>query len=186
MKEITRLEPGLIHYYWGYGRGKTSTLIGTIIRALGHNLKPILIQFLKLHDESATHSGFFIGEVNYFKDIIPIKQFGGYNFIMSPQSATEDDYERAQNGLQFAQKIVQSGKYDLVALDEIVDTIPLKLIELEDLIHLLEKKPDHVEIIMTGHVKYDDLIDLSHYVTEYKPIQHPYYLGYDARPGIEF
>ncbi len=46
-----QLDQGLIHYYYGNGKGKTSTLIGSLIRAHGHGLKVILIQFLKLHDE---------------------------------------------------------------------------------------------------------------------------------------
>ena len=186
MKEESRLKFGLIHYYYGNGRGKTSTLVGTIIRALGHDLKPILIQFLKLHDENSKHSGFFIGEVNFLKNFIPVKQFGGYDFIYSVERATKEDNLRAQNGLKFAKKTVMSGEYDLVALDEIVDTIKLNLIKMEDVLDILKNKPNHVEIIMTGHFLFEELVAISNYVTNYQLVRHPYMLGIEARPGIEY
>lgn len=186
MKEDYRLKIGLIHYYYGDGRGKTSTLVGTIIRALGHDLKPILIQFLKLHDENSTHSGFFIGEVNFLKNFIPVKQFGGYNFIYSIENVTKEDYTRAQNGLKFARKTIMSGEYDLVALDEIIDTIKLNLIKMENVLDILKKKPNHVEIIMTGHFFFEELVAISNYVTNYQLIRHPYMSGIEARPGIEY
>ena len=53
-----RLEKGLIHYYHGNGKGKTSTLIGSLIRAHGHGLKTFLIQFLKLHSSSENNKGY--------------------------------------------------------------------------------------------------------------------------------
>lgn len=42
-----RLKKGYIHYLYGNGQGKTTSSIGIMIRALGHGLKPILLQFLK-------------------------------------------------------------------------------------------------------------------------------------------
>lgn len=39
--------PGLIHYKYGNGDGKSTSAFGMVIRALGHGFKPIIIQFLK-------------------------------------------------------------------------------------------------------------------------------------------
>ena len=74
------LKLGLIHYYFGDGKGKTTTLIGEIIRAYGHQLKPLLIQFLKLHDETG-NNGYFMGEIHFLKEVIPVEQFGSYHFV---------------------------------------------------------------------------------------------------------
>ncbi len=74
------LKLGLIHYYFGDGKGKTTTLIGGIIRAYGHQLKPLLIQFLKLHDETG-NNGYFMGEIHFLKEVIPVEQFGSYHFV---------------------------------------------------------------------------------------------------------
>jgi cob(I)alamin adenosyltransferase len=180
------LQFGLIHYYYGEGRGKTSTSIGTIIRALGHGLRPILIQFLKLHDENSKHSGFFIGEIHFLRKLIPIKQFGSYGFIYPDKERSEQDISIAQEGFKFAKNVILSGEYDLVVLDEIAIAIKLNLVKLEDLLDLLKKKPKLIEIIITGAVVIQELIEVADYCTEFSCVSHPYYKGYKARPGIEF
>ena len=177
---------GLIHYYFGDGKGKTSTLIGGIIRALGHQLKPILIQFLKLHDATRDHSGYFMGEIDFLKDIIPIKQFGAYDFVYSAEKASDDDKMRAKSGLEFAKRAILSSNYDLVALDEIIDVITLNLIKLEDFLEILQTKPSHVEVICTGYNNIREIREIADYVIEFKCDKHPYTQGVDARPGIEF
>jgi len=184
--EQQNLKLGLIHYYFGDGKGKTSTLIGGIIRAHGHQLKTILIQFLKLHDATRDHSGFFMGEIEFLKNIIPIKQFGAYNFVYSAETASDDDKMRAKNGFEYAKRAVLSSNYDLVALDEIIDVIALKLINLDDFLELLQTKPDHVEVICTGYTYIKEVKDIADYVIQFKCDKHPYTQGIEARPGIEY
>jgi cob(I)alamin adenosyltransferase len=180
------LKHGLIHYYYGKGRGKTSTSIGTIIRAIGHGLKPILIQFLKLHDPEGKHSGYFIGEIEFLRKYIPIKQFGSYEFIYPKKESLKKHILRAKDGLAFAKDSINSKEYDLVVLDEIGVAISLKLIDLHELLAILKNKPKPVEIICTGAPVIKKLKDLADYCTEYNYINHPYHHGYDARPGIEY
>jgi len=183
--ENIHLKIGLIHYYYGNGRGKTSTSIGTIVRAIGHGLKPILIQFLKLHDENSKHSGFFIGEIHFLKKFIPIKQFGGYKFLY-PEKVIKEDINRANEGLKCAKEAIFSEKYDLVVLDEISEAIALKLIDINDVVEILKNKPEKVEVILTGAAYIKELEEISNYCTRYDLVNHPYYNGYEARPGIEF
>lgn len=181
-----QLKYGLIHYYYGDGRGKTSTSVGTIIRALGHGLKPILIQFLKLHDENSKHSGFFIGEINFLKSVIPVKQFGSYEFVYPDKKTQKDVVLKAEKGIRYAEEIINSGEYDLIVLDEIAVAIKLKLVHLEKVVDILTKKPKNVEIIVTGASYISELKEIADYCTQFKCINHPYYHGYNARPGIEF
>ena len=180
------LEQGLIHYYHGTGKGKTSTLIGSLIRAHGHGLKVILIQFLKLHDENESAQGYFMGEVHFLKEIIPVKQFGTGKFVYTSSSASKEDYETAQAGFNCAKNAILSGEYDMVALDEIVDVIDLGLIDLGAFIDILDVKPKNVEIIFTGYKYVEALVRIADYVTNIEMIKHPYYDGMDARKGIEF
>ncbi|MCK5107968.1 MAG: cob(I)yrinic acid a,c-diamide adenosyltransferase, partial [Nanoarchaeota archaeon] len=41
---------GLVHVYTGEGKGKTSASLGLALRAVGHNLRVYIIQFLKSGD----------------------------------------------------------------------------------------------------------------------------------------
>lgn len=181
-----QLDNGLIHYYHGNGKGKTSTLIGSLIRAHGHGLKVILIQFLKLHDEKESIKGYFMGEIHFLKNIIPVKQFGTGKFVYTSDSALLEDLEKAQEGLYCVKKAILSGKYDIVAIDEIADAIDLGLINLNDFMDILDVKPKHVEIIFTGYKYIEALVRIADYVTNIEMIKHPYYTGMDARKGIEF
>src|SRR3974390_1986654 len=51
MVEITHLQPkgpkGLVVVITGYGKGKTTTALGLILRACGHGLRVAMIQFMK-------------------------------------------------------------------------------------------------------------------------------------------
>ncbi|MFO8019649.1 MAG: cob(I)yrinic acid a,c-diamide adenosyltransferase [Promethearchaeia archaeon] len=186
MTNHPHLEYGLVHYYYGEGRGKTSTSMGTIIRALGHGFKPVLIQFLKLHDEEKKHQGYFIGEVHFLKDLIPIKQFGSYEFIYPDEKPPQKVVRKAQRGVEYAKSVISSGDYDLVVLDEIGEAIRFDLVNTKEIIKIVQAKPDHVEVILTGTTYNKNLCDIADYVTHFELVRHPYYDGFKARPGIEF
>jgi cob(I)alamin adenosyltransferase len=182
----SRLTFGLTHYYFGDGKGKTTTLIGLIIRALGHNLKPLLIQFLKRHTPDEINDGFFMGEVNFLRHFIDIRQFGSGKFVNKERAKDKNEIKNAERGLKFATEQIMSGEYDVVALDEIVNAISMNLIELEDLIQLIKNKPDHVEIICTGMMFYKELGEIVDYAVSYNSFNHPYEKGILARKGIEY
>ena len=38
---------GLVHLYTGEGKGKTTAAVGLCVRALGHGLRVVFVQFLK-------------------------------------------------------------------------------------------------------------------------------------------
>jgi cob(I)alamin adenosyltransferase len=181
-----RLERGLIHYYFGDGKGKTTALIGLIIRALGNDLRPVLIQFLKQHERNQEEEGFFIGEINFLEPFIEIKQFGNGQFISSNDSNKSENVKMANDGLKYAEKVILSGEYDLVGLDEIINAISLKLINIDKLIEVLQKKPEHVEVVCTGLMFYSSLREISDYVITFNSVKHPYNRGIKSRKGIEY
>ncbi|MFX1239133.1 MAG: cob(I)yrinic acid a,c-diamide adenosyltransferase [Promethearchaeota archaeon] len=181
-----KLEQGLIHYYYGSGKGKTSTLIGTLIRAHGHGLKTLLVQFLKLHSDNDNEAGYFMGEIHFLKNILPIEQFSTGKFVIPNQSLNENDINVSKEGFQRVQQAAMSGDYDVIAIDEIVDAIALGLISLDDFIDVLKNKPKNLEIVFSGYNYIKELAEIAHYVSNIDMKKHPYYSGIDARKGIEY
>jgi cob(I)alamin adenosyltransferase len=177
--ERKRLKQGLIQVYFGRGKGKTTAALGQGLRAVGHGFKVIMIQFMK--------GDYRYGELESIKYIpnFEIKQFGTPDLISEPQ---EIDLEEGRKALDFAEKIIASDEYDIVILDEIGVAVEYKVIDVEDVIKLLDKKPEKMELILTGgpkmHPKIKERADL---LTEMRMIKHYYSSkGITARYGIEY
>jgi cob(I)alamin adenosyltransferase len=170
---------GLIHVYTGHGKGKTTAAMGQAMRAAGQGYKVYVVQFMKgwpYYGELHT--------VGQHPNIV-LKQFGRPDFV-NKENPEPVDIRMAQEALDHARKIVRSGEYDLVILDEVNVALEWKLIELQDVLSLLDEKPEGVELIMTGRYAHPDVIARADLVTEMREIKHPYREGVLGRQGIDY
>jgi len=176
---MPKLERGIVQVYTGNGKGKTSAAFGLALRAIGRGLKVYVIQFIK--------GGFNYGEL-YIVDKLPnleLKAFGRGKFVTEKPPGKED-VELAEKALALAEKVVKSGEYDIVILDEINVALNLKLIKIGKVLELIRNKPKHVELILTGRYAPDEIIEAADLVTEMREVKHPYNKGFQARKGIEY
>ncbi|MDH7563954.1 MAG: cob(I)yrinic acid a,c-diamide adenosyltransferase [Candidatus Bathyarchaeota archaeon] len=176
---MTKLDRGLIQVYTGDGKGKTSAAFGLALRAVGRGLKVYVIQFIK--------GGFDYGEL-YVIDRLPnfcLKAFGRGQFVTSDPPG-EEDVRLAEEALKLAKDVVGSGEFDVVVLDEVNVALTLRLVSLEEVLKLIKKKPDHVELVLTGRGAPKEMIEVADLVTEMREIKHPFHKGLRARKGIEF
>ena len=127
------------------------------------------------------------GEVTAIKNTnnFEIRQFGTEDLIEIPR---EIDFEEGKKAIEFAKEILTSDEYDIVILDEVGVAIEMGIVEVEDVINLIEIKPEKVELILTGgqkmHPKLKERADL---LTEMRMIKHYYSSkGISARYGIEY
>jgi len=98
----------------------------------------------------------------------------------------KEDIEWAQEGWSRAKEVIQSGKYDMVILDELNIALDFGLIALDEVIEGMKSKPKHLELILTGRYAPREIMELADLVTEMKEIKHPYQKGIQAREGIEY
>ena len=169
----------MVHVYTGAGKGKTTAALGLTMRALGHGLKVYIIQFMK--------GNIRYGEVEMARQLSPdlvIKQMGRETFV-DRNNPDRTDIELAQKGLRLAKKVIGGGKYDLVVLDEINVAVDYGLVSLAVLLDLLDSKPDHVELVLTGRDAKGELIERADLVTEMVEVKHYYRNGIPSRKGIE-
>lgn len=174
-----KLTSGLVQIYTGNGKGKTSAAFGQSLRAIGRGLKVYIIQFIK--------GGFDYGELYTIEKLpnLKLEAFGHGRFI-TETPPKEIDIKSAREALDLAREVIDSGEYDIVVLDEINVALKLKLITIESVVDLIETKPKHVELILTGRGAPKKLIEVADLVTEMKDVKHPFKRGIPPRKGIEY
>ena len=174
------LEKGLVSIFTGQGKGKTTAAIGTAVRAAGHGLKVHIIFFLK----GSTYEHGEFKTLSKMPDVT-IASFGKKGWIRE-KDTTAEHRQQAQLAFEEASKAVNGGEYDLVILDEINVALSFGLIELEQVIKLIEDKPKHVELILTGSDADPRLVMMADLVSEILAIKHPFSEGIKARKGIDY
>jgi cob(I)alamin adenosyltransferase len=168
---------GFIQVYTGNGKGKTTAALGLALRSYGAGKRIFIGQFIK---------GKHYSELDAIKNClndIELKQYGLDCFIVNEPE--EKDILAAKNGLAEMEKIIQSGKYDLVIMDELNIALYYKLFEIDSVLEILKSKPKHVEIVITGRYAHERIIDIADLVTEMVEVKHYYSKGIDARLGFE-
>jgi len=162
----------MIHVKTGEGGGKTSSAMGLALRALGHNKKVVIIQFMK---------GRLTGEMEALKKFsnCDFKQFGRQEFVNLEKPARIDK-ELAREGLDYAFKALKQRPF-LLVLDEVNIACAIRLIKVKDVLSLLSKAKCHV--IMTGRHAPKSFISIADFVTEYTDLKRK---DVKARAGIEY
>jgi len=174
------MKNGLIQVYTGNGKGKTTAALGLALRAVGHGLKVLVVQFMKGNIE--------YGELESAKKLSPyltIKRIGREIFV-SKTNPDPIDKKLAEEGFLLGKEAVESKQYDIVILDEINLAVDYGLISLLDLLQLIDSKLEQVELILTGRNAKPEVIERADLVTEMVERKHYYEKGTPARKGIEF
>jgi cob(I)alamin adenosyltransferase len=169
---------GFVQVYTGNGKGKTTAALGLALRAVGHQMKVLMIQFMK---------GDQYGELESSKRLSPyltLKQVGRETFI-SKSNPDPKDLQLAREGFSMAIKAIQNKEYDIVILDEINLAIDYGLIPVKDLLQLMDSKPETVELILTGRNVKREILERADLITEMVDRKHYYEKGVPAREGIE-
>lgn len=178
-KETTANQPGLIQVYTGDGKGKTTAALGLALRAAGHGMRTYIGQFLKGRD---------YGELESIKQLAPrvtLEQYG-LDAWVHVGSVTPEQRQAAQAGLAKARQALVSGDYDIVILDEVNVALYFGVLTEAEVLDLVDSKPAHVELILTGRRAPQAILERADLVTEMREVRHPYQRGVPARRGIEF
>jgi len=168
---------GYIHVYTGKGKGKTTAALGLAIRAAGAGLNVYIAQFMKQGDYSE------IKGLDRFSDRITVEQFGCGRFIKGRPSG--EDVAAARQGLNKVKTILAAGKHAVVILDEANVAVSLNLFSEKELLEIIDRRPDNVELIITGRGATSAIIEAADLVTEMQEIKHYSRKGVEARIGIE-
>ncbi|HBH11682.1 MAG: Cob(I)alamin adenosyltransferase [Clostridiales bacterium 38_11] len=168
---------GYVHLYTGNGKGKTTAAFGLAIRAAMAGKKIYIGQFVKDMQYNET-------KIQNFVENIVVEQFGKGCFIF--ESPQQKDIEAALKGLVKCRKILVSGEFDVVILDEITIGLHYNLFAVEDVVKMIDNRDRKIEVVMTGRYAPEELYEISDLVTEMREVKHYYETdGVLSREGID-
>lgn len=169
---------GRIHLYTGNGKGKTTAALGLALRAAGAGARVFIVCFLKGRRYSEDTS------LARLRPSVTVKKFGRGCFI--GRAPSSEDLAAAREGLKAAERVLTSGRYGLVILDEAAVAAHLGLFPASELLRLADLKPRRVELVITGRGAHRSLKKRADLVTEMREVKHYYRKGVKARKGIEY
>jgi cob(I)alamin adenosyltransferase len=173
------VEQGLVVLNTGRGKGKTTAALGLLLRALGHDMRVCVMQFIKRADGS-------LGEYKAARQLgIEWHQMGdGFTWRSSNMGETE---AQAHVAWALAQEKIRSGAYDMIVLDEFTYVLKFGWLDVNDVVTWLEEsKSPALHLVITGRDALPELVAFADLVTDMHKVKHPFDRGVRGQPGIEF
>ena len=161
------MEQGLLHLYWGDGKGKTTAAMGLALRALGAGKRVVIVQIPLLARLGA--------------EVYRGKAGQKFVFQMTPEEKAATRELQDQN---LAAAMARPA--DLLVLDEAGSAEELEMVDVGQLKKAVLERPAGCECVLTAHTPPQWMLDAADYSTEMKCHRHPYQKGIKARKGIEY
>lgn len=165
----------MIQIYYGDGKGKTTAAVGAAVRAVGHGKRVAFFTFLK--DGSS-------GEIAPLRSLGVTCRWATERYsLLKPLTETERERLRVAYDRLLKELSDTAAAYDMVVLDEVLDTLTLSVITPSRLAALLDAP---CEWLLTGHTLPDVWRERADYISRIGAERHPYNRGVSAREGIEY
>ena len=192
----------MIYNFFGETKGKTSTALGTVMRALGGEKRVRIIFFMKHWTTGETE---FLKKLNNVSFDVEFFQSGDKDFIWvdgvngetlkEAQDELEwgkiveadiSDTEQAKRGMYKAWEYLEEKPF-LLVLDELNYAVSFGLIEIEKAKELLRAaKLQGTHVVITGKALHPELAEMSDLITEMKKHKHPFDEGIHAIKGLDY
>jgi cob(I)alamin adenosyltransferase len=170
---------GMIQVYTGDGKGKTTAALGLALRAVGHGRKVIIVQFLKGQEVSGERVS-----AKLLAPLLTIYPMGRHGFI-NTVNPDPSDKQLARKALEYAKELMKKEACDILILDEVNVAVAYNLIPVQDLLGVMESKPEKMELILTGRNALPEILEKADLVTEMKNLRHYYDKGVPERISTE-
>ena len=173
------MRKGLLIVFTGTGKGKTTAALGMALRAAGHGMRVLILQFIK--------GGWRYGELDALERFPEIEiRTLGTGFTWKKENL-EEDRVLAQQGWEITAGVLERGEVDLLILDELNIVMAYGLLPLEPVLRALRERTPELHVVVTGRNAPPELLDAADLVTEMRQVKHPYHdQGIAAQKGVEF
>jgi cob(I)alamin adenosyltransferase len=175
--EEANIDKGIVVLLTGNGKGKSSSAMGMICRALGYDMKVALVRFLK--GEQQTGEDLFLDSN---PNVVSAHMESGFTWNTQDQ---ELDKKRANETWLEAEKFLADPAIDLVVLDEITYMINYNYLDEKLILKALTNRPKNQHVVITGRAASEGIIEASDTVSEVKDIKHAFRANIRAQKGID-
>jgi cob(I)alamin adenosyltransferase len=172
--------PGLSAVVTGDGKGKTTYCLGKAMLASCLGTGSAIFQFIK-----SPHPYGEVKAVTKFP-YLKIETLGRGFLSVDGGRSNRKHMEAARRGWEVSVKDIFSGKHGLIVLDELNIATHYGLIEVEKVRDVLTRRPQGLQLLLSGRNAHPDVIGAAEIVIEMKQVKHPFSRGIKARKGIEF
>ena len=170
---------GLLMVNTGPGKGKSTAAFGLVLRALGHDWRVGIVQFIK----GAWHTG-ERKALERFPDLV-VWHTLGEGFTWETQDR-QRDIAAAAKAWDMARTLMEDASIRLLVLDELNIALRYGYLDLADVVAALQNRRGDLNIVVTGRNAKPELIEIADLVTEMTLLKHHFAAGVKAQPGIEF
>lgn len=172
-------EKGLLIVHTGKGKGKTTAALGMVVRAIGHDRKVGVVQFVKGAMTTGEKRVF-----DAFPDNVEFKPMGE-GFTWNTQDRTRD-IALAREAWDEVKRMIADPAYDMVLADELNIVLRYDYLPVAEVLEAVTARSPMKHVLITGRNAPEALIDAADLVTEMTLVKHPFRSGVKAQPEIEF
>ncbi len=170
---------GLTLIHTGNGKGKTTAALGLALRAMGHDMRVCIIQFIKGNRQT--------GEARALEKLKGQIDFYVMGSGFTWQADNLDEVVRqGREAFDFAGRKIDADTYDMIILDELTYLVKYEMISENSVVEMINNRPYGLHLVITGRDAGEKMIAAADLVTEMREIKHPFAHGVKARAGIEF
>jgi cob(I)alamin adenosyltransferase len=171
-------DKGLLLVITGNGKGKSSSGFGMIARALGHEMKVGIVQFIK--------GAFSTGEESFFRRFPNEVEYHvmGDGFTWDTQNL-DQDIASAEAGWEVCKRLLSDPTIDVVLLDELNIVLKMKYLNTDTVLADIAARPTMQHVIVTGRGAPEALIEAADTVSRIDDVKHAFRAGIRAQKGIE-
>ena len=163
----------------GGGKGKTTSALGMVLRAVGHGQRVCVIQFIKNRRDT--------GEAKALALLEGVEtRMCGEGFVWPGKGPVAADHKKAaEAGLALAAEKLGDPAFGMVVLDEICGAVALRLLDAQEVMGALKKAAPGKVIVLTGRDACQELVALADTVSRIECVKHGMNEGWPAQKGVE-
>lgn len=164
--QLTHRVEGLVQVFTCSHRSFFTNVMAQALRIAGQGTPVLVVQFLKGGIGQGYEHPVQLGQnLDWIRCNLP-------RCIDTPQ-LDEAETRSLLELWEYTQAIVLEGKYELVVLDELSLAVNFELIADTEVLSLLQQRPRHVDIILTGPEMPRSLLDVADQITELRRSHQP-------------